>query len=167
MAANTVPVRPAVGLASIALAILFNVPFSILGATYDYPDILRRPGAEALDRFAAGGNGLILTWHAFALVALALVPMAIFLSLTPERVAGHFAHNAPSHVERFDLPGSNAINFVLHDVLGGGGMASLRTDNLAKCYAQVLLALEVPLPDGLVLYHVVAGAPSWRSMSTS
>ena len=71
--------------------------------------------------------------------------------LTPERVAGHFAHNAPSHVERFDLPGSNAINFVLHDVLGGGGMASLRTDNLAKCYAQVLLALEVPLPDGLVL----------------
>lgn len=87
MAANTMSVRPAVGLASIALAVLFNVPFSILGATYDYPDILRRPAAEALDRFAAGGNGLILTWHAFALVALALVPMAIFLSLTPERVA--------------------------------------------------------------------------------
>jgi hypothetical protein len=64
--------------------------------------------------------------------------------LTPERVAAHFAHRAPSRVERFDLPGLNAINFVLHDVLGGGGMASLHTDNLAKAYAQVLLAMEVP-----------------------
>ena len=66
--------------------------------------------------------------------------------LTPERVALHFAHRAPSRVERFDLPGLNAINFVLHDVLGGGGMASLHTDNLAKAYAQVLLAMEVPAP---------------------
>jgi hypothetical protein len=71
--------------------------------------------------------------------------------LTPERVAAHFAHNAPSRVERFDLPGYMAMNFVLHDVLGGGGMASLRTDNLAKCYAQVLLAMEVPVPDDLAL----------------
>ena len=63
--------------------------------------------------------------------------------LTPERVAAHFAHRAPSRVERFDLPGLNAINFVLHDVLGGGGMASLHTDNLAKAYAQVLLAMEI------------------------
>jgi hypothetical protein len=68
--------------------------------------------------------------------------------LTPERVAAHFAHRAPSHVERFDLPGLNAINFVLHDVLGGGGTASLHTDNLAKAYAQVLLAMEVPAPAG-------------------
>jgi hypothetical protein len=64
--------------------------------------------------------------------------------LTPERVAAHFAHRAPSRVERFDLPGLNAINFVLHDVLGGGGMVSLHTDNLAKAYAQVLLAMEIP-----------------------
>ena len=63
--------------------------------------------------------------------------------LTPERVAAHFAHRAPKQVERFDLPGINAINFVLHGVLGGGGMASLHTDNLAKAYAQVLLAMEV------------------------
>ncbi len=71
--------------------------------------------------------------------------------LTPERVAEHFKHNAPSRVERFDLPGTNAMNFLLHDVLGGGGMASLRTDNLAKCYCQVLLAMEVPVPDDLGL----------------
>ena len=66
--------------------------------------------------------------------------------LTPERVAEHFAHRAPSKVERFDLPGVGAINFVLHDVLGGGGMASLHTDNLAKAYAQVLLAMQLPAP---------------------
>jgi hypothetical protein len=66
--------------------------------------------------------------------------------LTPERVAAHFAHRAPTRVERFDLPGLNAMNFVLHGVLGGGGMASLHTDNLAKAYAQVLLAMDVPAP---------------------
>jgi hypothetical protein len=71
--------------------------------------------------------------------------------LTPERVAAHFKHNSPSRVERFDLPGTNAMNFLLHDVLGGGGMASLRTDNLAKCYAQVLLAMDVPVPDDISL----------------
>jgi hypothetical protein len=36
-------------------------------------------------------------------------------------------------------------------VLGGGGMASLRTDNLAKCYAQVLLCMDVPVPDDISL----------------
>lgn len=79
--------RPITGLSAIALAIVFNVPFSILAATYEYPDVLRRPAGEALDLFAAGGGTLILTWHAFALSALALIPMAFALSLTPARVA--------------------------------------------------------------------------------
>jgi Domain of unknown function (DUF4386) len=79
--------RPVTGLSAIALAIVFNVPYSILAATYDYPDVLRGPAGEALDQFAAGGWSLILTWHAFALSALALAPMAIALSLTPARVA--------------------------------------------------------------------------------
>ena len=68
--------------------------------------------------------------------------------LTPERVAAHFAHVGASRVERFDLPGFDAMNFLLHDALGGGGMASLRTDNLAKCFAQVLLQMDVPAPEG-------------------
>lgn len=79
--------RPITGLCAIALAILFNVPFSILAATYNYPDVLRGPPGDALDLFHAGGAQLILTWHAFALSALALTPMAIALSLTPQRVA--------------------------------------------------------------------------------
>ncbi len=79
--------RPIAGLCAIALAIVFNIPFALLAASYDYPDVLRRPAGEALDLFAAGGAGLILTWHAFALCALALAPMAVALSLTPSRVA--------------------------------------------------------------------------------
>ncbi|RYE03213.1 MAG: DUF4386 family protein [Sphingomonadales bacterium] len=72
---------------AIVLAIAFNVPFSILASIYDYPDILRRPAGEALDRFAAGGPALILTWYGFALAAMALVPMTIALSVTRERIA--------------------------------------------------------------------------------
>jgi len=79
--------RPVTGAGAIALAIVFNIPFSVLAATYDYPDVLRRPPGEALDLFAAGGASLILTWHGFALSALALAPMAVALSLTPARVA--------------------------------------------------------------------------------
>lgn len=79
--------RTGVGVAAIVLAVVFNIPFSVLGATFDYPDVLRRPAGEALDMFAAGGTGLILTWHAFALSALALAPFAFAFALTPERVA--------------------------------------------------------------------------------
>jgi Domain of unknown function (DUF4386) len=81
--------RRAVALAAIALAILFNVPYSLLAVTFEYPDVLRRPPGEVLDLFAAGGAGLVLTWHAFMLSALALVPVAIALSLTRGRVASH------------------------------------------------------------------------------
>jgi hypothetical protein len=76
-----------VGLGAIAFAILFNVPFSILGATFEYPDILRQPAGEVLDRFAAGGNGLILTWHSFAWIAILLVPLSFGLALTGGRAA--------------------------------------------------------------------------------
>ena len=49
-------------------------------------------------------------------------------------------------MERYYLPGSHAINFLLHDVLGGGGIASLRNDPQGKSFAQVLLGHPVPLP---------------------
>lgn len=83
----TEPPRAITGIAAIAVAIGFNVPFSILGATFHYPDVLRRPAGEVLDLFAQGGAPLILTWHAFALCALALAPLAFALALTRKRVA--------------------------------------------------------------------------------
>jgi hypothetical protein len=77
----------------------------------------------------------------------------VLAQVTEHSVAQWFAHNAPDpaglKVERFDLPGCNAVNFVIHDVLGGGGMASLHTDNLAKTYAQVLMAMPVRVPSRL------------------
>ncbi len=68
--------------------------------------------------------------------------------LTPARVAAWFEHRHPVRVERFDLPGIGAMNFVLHGVLGGGGMASLHTDALGKAYAQILLSMPVKVPAG-------------------
>lgn len=79
--------RPLTGVSAILLAIVFNVPFSILAQTFAYPDVLRRPAGEVLDLYAAGGPALIMTWHAFALSALALAPMAVALSLSSARVA--------------------------------------------------------------------------------
>lgn len=79
--------RPYTGIAAIALAIGFNVPYAVLAATYDYPDILRRPAGEALDLFAAGGASLVFTWHAFAISALLMAPMAFALALTPRSIA--------------------------------------------------------------------------------
>jgi hypothetical protein len=53
-------------------------------------------------------------------------------------------------VERFELPGINALNFLLHESLGGGQMASLRMDPLAKGMAQQLLDFPVQIPSGFL-----------------
>jgi hypothetical protein len=71
-------------------------------------------------------------------------------ALTPEAVAGVFAHYLEGPVERFDLPGAHALNFLLHDVLGGGGITSLRIDPQGKTYAQVLLDHPIPVPADLL-----------------
>jgi hypothetical protein len=68
------------GLLLIAVPIAFNGLFARLAAAFDYPDILRRPTFEVLDRFRAGGTGLVLTWWAFALTAVLLAPLAVLLS---------------------------------------------------------------------------------------
>ena len=70
----------------------------------------------------------------------------LWAALTEQAVAARFAHFLEGPVERFLLPGPHAINFVLHDVLGGGGVASLRNDPQGKGYAQVLLDHPIPVP---------------------
>lgn len=64
----------------VLLPIAFNVAFAALAATFDYPDVLRRPTHEVLALFRSGGRRLILTWWAFALTAIALVPLAVLVS---------------------------------------------------------------------------------------
>jgi len=75
-----------IGLSAIALGIGFNVPYAVLASLYDYPQILRRPASEALHRFAEGGPSLVLAWYGFMLAALALIPVALWLAVTRERV---------------------------------------------------------------------------------
>jgi hypothetical protein len=47
------------------------------------------------------------------------------------------------------MPGADAINFLIHDVLGGGGMASIRNDAQGKGFGQLLLALQIPVSAGI------------------
>lgn len=74
----------------------------------------------------------------------------IWAALTEDVVAARFEHFLEGGVERFLLPGPAAINFVLHDVLGGGGVASLRNDPQGKGFAQLLLDQPIPLPAQLM-----------------
>ncbi|MGJ8563553.1 MAG: acyclic terpene utilization AtuA family protein [Alphaproteobacteria bacterium] len=59
--------------------------------------------------------------------------------LTASKVEEWLDHLKPSKVERFELPGSQSLNFVLHNVLNGGGMANLKFDAQGKAFAQMLL----------------------------
>ena len=70
----------AAGLLLIAVPIAFNAAFGTLAARFDYPDVLRRPTADVLAAFRAGGTALVLTWWAFALTAVAMVPLVVVLS---------------------------------------------------------------------------------------
>jgi len=70
--------------------------------------------------------------------------------VTPERVKRHFGGLCRGPVERFEVPNLNALNFILHDSLGGGGTESLKTDAQGKTHAQGLLVMEVEVPDELV-----------------
>jgi len=78
-------------------------------------------------------------------------------ALTPDAVAAFFRHTGVTQVERFELPGLSALNFVLHDCLGGGGTASLRIDPQGKAFAQMLMDLPVPVPAALAAGLAVEG----------
>ncbi len=63
----------------IAAPLWFNANFALLGKRFEYPDILRRSTSEVLERFRAGGSGLILLWWTFMLSGLLLIVGAVLL----------------------------------------------------------------------------------------
>jgi hypothetical protein len=69
--------------------------------------------------------------------------------VTVERVKQYFGDFVQGKVERFELPNLGALNFLLHQALGGGGTVSLRTDAQGKTFGAALLSLEIDLPAGL------------------
>lgn len=72
--------------------------------------------------------------------------MVLLRELTADRVADHLAHLGATEVERYELPGIIAVNFLLTGGLGAGGTASLRFDPQGKAVAQQLLDMEIELP---------------------
>ena len=67
--------------------------------------------------------------------------------VTAERVKEHFGGMVRGGVERFELPNLGALNFLLHESLGGGGTLSLMTDAQGKTFSTALLRMEIELPD--------------------
>lgn len=79
--------------------------------------------------------------------------------VTVRRVAEFLGHYDARRVERFLLPGSHSLNFVLHQALGGGGTTSLRIDPQGKAAAQQLLELPVWVPESLLHHPALARIP--------
>lgn len=69
------------------------------------------------------------------------------LEVTAARVKEHFAGICKGEVERFELPNLGALNFLLHESLGGGGTLSLLTDAQGKTFSTALLRMEIDVPD--------------------
>jgi len=70
--------------------------------------------------------------------------------LTAEKVKAHFHAICKGPVERFEAPNILALNFLLHDSLGGGGSASQKTDAQGKTHGLGLSLMEMEVPDELL-----------------
>jgi hypothetical protein len=67
--------------------------------------------------------------------------------VTAARVKEHFKGICKGKVERFELPNLEALNFLLHESLGGGGTLSLMTDAQGKTFSTALLRMEIDVRD--------------------
>ena len=59
--------------------ILFMTAFMLLQINFEYPDILRQPAITVMEKFVAGGSGLIANWYAMVISAFLFIPIAILL----------------------------------------------------------------------------------------
>ena len=66
--------------------------------------------------------------------------------LTTERVRAHYGALIAGPVERFELPNLNALNFLLHGALDGGGTLSLKTDAQGKVVSTAMLRMVLTIP---------------------
>ena len=70
--------------------------------------------------------------------------------VTAERVKEHFTGICKGKVERFELPNLGALNFLLHEAVGGGGTITLKHDAQGKTLSTALLRMEIEVPDELL-----------------
>ena len=71
--------------------------------------------------------------------------------LTAERVKQHFHDICLGQVDRYEAPNLRALNFILHDSLGGGGSESLKTDAQGKTHGLGMMLMEIDVPDDFPL----------------
>src|SRR5215210_8331554 len=76
---NDTTLRRLTGVLLILTPIAFNLLFTLLSVTFEYPDILRQPAGYVLERFDAGGTGLVATWYGFMLTAVLFVPLVVLV----------------------------------------------------------------------------------------
>ena len=69
--------------------------------------------------------------------------------LTAEKVKQHFSKICLGEVERFEAANLLALNFILHDSLGGGGSESLKTDAQGKTHGLGILQMDIEIPEHL------------------
>ena len=93
------------------------------------------------------GDGSNVGLIAYTDAGFALIRDAV----TADRVKAHFHAICHGEVERFEVPNLKALNFLLHDSLGGGGSESVKTDAQGKTHGQALLRMELELPAGVTL----------------
>jgi hypothetical protein len=98
--------------------------------------------ARSGDKGDTANIGVIaLTVHAYPIISE---------EVTMERVKHHFTGICHGEVERFELPNLGALNFLLHESLGGGGTVSLMLDAQGKTFGATILGLEIEAPEDVV-----------------
>jgi len=95
----------------------------------------------AYSRAGDKGNRSTLSVIAYAIQDFPAIERAV----TAERVKLHYAGIAKGEVERYSLPQLGALNFVLHDALGGGVTRSLCLDAHGKCLGSAILSLQIDM----------------------
>jgi len=71
----------------------------------------------------------------------------IAAQVTRKRVKEHYHAICFGEVDRYELPNLKALNFILHNSLGGGGTESVKTDAQGKTHGMAILSMEVDVPD--------------------
>lgn len=71
--------RRLAGALLILTPVAFNLLFTLLSVNFEYPDILREPAGYVLERFEAGGTGLVAIWYGFMLTAVLFVPLVVLV----------------------------------------------------------------------------------------
>ena len=70
--------------------------------------------------------------------------------MTAEKVKSHFEGIAFGNVDRYEMPNLGALNFVLHEALGGGGTRSLKNDAQGKTLGAALLRMEIDVDEPMM-----------------